>query len=313
MKEGLSTQSVKSKKAQRSYGMKMLVDIFAGTIAGINVTLVGHPFDTLKVRLQTQPTVNPIYNGLVDCFKKTIKWEGVSGLYKGVSSPLIGQMFFRANMFFAFGESKRYFSENGKRKIKAHEYFYAGSIAWGWGAMVECPIDFFKTQMQIQIIKAKMNPDIKPEFNGMIDCCKKVININGIKGAYQGFIPHLMRNIPAGAVHLGTFENIRSYYSNKLHVPVSELPITITMFSGSVGGVLFWLLFFPLDVVKSAYQGDSPYKDKKRFMGIMDTYSKLYQEGGYKRFFRGLSPCMLRAVPANAILLLTSSYLSEHL
>ena len=22
---------------------------------------VGHPFDTLKVRLQTQPTVNPIY------------------------------------------------------------------------------------------------------------------------------------------------------------------------------------------------------------------------------------------------------------
>lgn len=28
---------------------------------GISVTLVGHPFDTLKVRLQTQPTNPPIY------------------------------------------------------------------------------------------------------------------------------------------------------------------------------------------------------------------------------------------------------------
>lgn len=34
---------------------KIGVDIFSGTIAGINVTFVGHPFETLKVRLQTQP------------------------------------------------------------------------------------------------------------------------------------------------------------------------------------------------------------------------------------------------------------------
>lgn len=28
---------------------------------GISVTLVGHPFDTLKVRLQTQPVDKPLY------------------------------------------------------------------------------------------------------------------------------------------------------------------------------------------------------------------------------------------------------------
>ena len=66
---------------------------------GLSVTLVGHPFDTLKVRLQTQPANPPIYrnaksmfvrsvrrsvvlDGLVDCFKKTIQWEGLGGLYK---------------------------------------------------------------------------------------------------------------------------------------------------------------------------------------------------------------------------------------
>jgi hypothetical protein len=36
-------------------------DVFAGTCGGISVTMVGHPFDTIKVRLQTQPMDKPIY------------------------------------------------------------------------------------------------------------------------------------------------------------------------------------------------------------------------------------------------------------
>ena len=59
-------------------------NVVAGTVAGIAVCLVGHPFDTLKVRLQTQPINNPIYAGVVDCFYKTLKWEGIGGLYRGV-------------------------------------------------------------------------------------------------------------------------------------------------------------------------------------------------------------------------------------
>lgn len=42
---------------------------------------------TYQVRLQTQPTVtpgqSPMYRGTWDCFVKTIKNEGVKGLYKG--------------------------------------------------------------------------------------------------------------------------------------------------------------------------------------------------------------------------------------
>lgn len=56
----------------------------SGTVSGIAGVLVGHPFDTLKVRLQTQPLHNPVYSGVVDCFVKTLKWEGVGGLYKGL-------------------------------------------------------------------------------------------------------------------------------------------------------------------------------------------------------------------------------------
>ncbi|KAK2075894.1 hypothetical protein QBZ16_001230 [Prototheca wickerhamii] len=68
--------------------------------------------DTVKVRLQTQSSTKPVYSGALDCFRKTIQWEGLSGLYKGMSSPMAGQMFFRASFFAAFAESKNYLSRN---------------------------------------------------------------------------------------------------------------------------------------------------------------------------------------------------------
>ena len=70
--------------AQQSFLERTIKNSLAGTTAGVAVTLVGHPFDTLKVRLQTQPIQNPVYSGLTDCFVKTLKWEGFGGLYKGV-------------------------------------------------------------------------------------------------------------------------------------------------------------------------------------------------------------------------------------
>ena len=70
--------------ADRSLLRRTTKNLISGTAGGIGITLVGHPFDTLKVRLQTQPVDKPIYRGLTDCFVKTLKWEGIGGLYRGV-------------------------------------------------------------------------------------------------------------------------------------------------------------------------------------------------------------------------------------
>lgn len=42
---------------------------------------VEYPFDTIKVRLQTQPLDHPYFSGPWDCFKSTLKQEGLKGLF----------------------------------------------------------------------------------------------------------------------------------------------------------------------------------------------------------------------------------------
>src|SRR5947207_8870693 len=50
----------------------------AGTISGTTKCLVGHPFDTIKTRMQT----NAAFRGPWECLTRTLKLEGVRGLYK---------------------------------------------------------------------------------------------------------------------------------------------------------------------------------------------------------------------------------------
>jgi solute carrier family 25 (mitochondrial carnitine/acylcarnitine transporter), member 20/29 len=47
-------------------------------------------FDTIKVRLQT--TKNTHFKGPMHCVLETIRKEGVRGLYKGATPPLVGWM-----------------------------------------------------------------------------------------------------------------------------------------------------------------------------------------------------------------------------
>lgn len=45
------------------------------------MVLVGHPFDTVKVRLQSMPTPmpgqKPVYAGMIDCGQKIFKKDGI--------------------------------------------------------------------------------------------------------------------------------------------------------------------------------------------------------------------------------------------
>jgi hypothetical protein len=61
-----------SSAAEPSKAMGYVKDVAAGTAGGIAVVLVGHPFDTLKVLLQTQPSDKPIYSGVVDAAKARV-------------------------------------------------------------------------------------------------------------------------------------------------------------------------------------------------------------------------------------------------
>ena len=52
-------------------------------VAGFFMTCTVSPFDNIRTRLMNQPTDAKLYDGLADCFVKTVKTDGVGSLWRG--------------------------------------------------------------------------------------------------------------------------------------------------------------------------------------------------------------------------------------
>ena len=85
----LKTELKTEAKAAASSLSAQLRSLAAGGFGGICAVVVGHPFDLVKVRLQTAE--RGVYSSAVDVVRKSIARDGLRrGLYAGVSAPLVG-------------------------------------------------------------------------------------------------------------------------------------------------------------------------------------------------------------------------------
>ena len=261
-----------------------------------------------KVRLQTQSATNPIYSGLGDCVRKTLKNEGFGGFYKGVASPLWGQMFLNAWQFGVWGKVKPMFANPKSGEMETSGFFKAGAVTGALVALVESPVDLFKTQLQTQVFKQK------PLFNTFYGCVKHIVKEHGVRGVFQGLPATAVRNTVAVAMYFGFYEKSKQWLASGQETPAT-LPAWKLMLAGGIGGLFYWPLIYPVDVAKSAMQADNLVKNRQ-YPTLASTFSQLYKEGGVKRFFPGFAPCMMRALPANAVCFtgyeLTVKYLKQH-
>lgn len=76
-------------KAAASTTLSQLRSLAAGGFGGVCAVVVGHPFDLVKVRLQTAD--RGVYSSALDVVRKSVAKDGLRrGLYAGVSAPLVG-------------------------------------------------------------------------------------------------------------------------------------------------------------------------------------------------------------------------------
>jgi solute carrier family 25 carnitine/acylcarnitine transporter 20/29 len=82
-------ESVKEGTKQATSDLAQSLRAFAsGGVGGVCAVITGHPFDLVKVNLQTAE--KGVYTGAMDVVKKIIAKSGPTGLYAGVTAPLYG-------------------------------------------------------------------------------------------------------------------------------------------------------------------------------------------------------------------------------
>eukprot|EP01064_Diplonema_japonicum_P028004 TRINITY_DN4210_c0_g1_i1.p1 TRINITY_DN4210_c0_g1~~TRINITY_DN4210_c0_g1_i1.p1 ORF type:complete len:296 (+),score=63.21 TRINITY_DN4210_c0_g1_i1:48-935(+) len=271
-----------------------LQSFLAGGAGGVCLVAVGHPLDTVKVKLQTSTE----FSGTADCIKKTVAKDGFKGLYRGMAAPLYGVTPMYALCFMGYGTGKTIFcDEDAFDKLKLHQIAMAGAFSAIYTTPILAPGERLKCMLQIQT-------EGNTKFKGPSDLGKHLWKesgggIAGLRTINRGFCATLTRDSVASAFYFSSYE-----YLKKLATPEGEKsPGSLsTLVCGGTAGIFNWAFAIPFDNLKSKLQTD-PNTFEKYPNGMRSVAAEMYRQQGFgavSAMYRGFSAVMLRAFPANA-------------
>lgn len=299
--EKITTEVVEAAKDGTKAAVSGFRSLAAGGVGGVCAVLVGHPFDLVKVRMQTAD--KGVYTGAFDVVRKTIAREGLRrGLYAGVSAPLVGVTPMFAVSFWGYDVGKGLVDRFSTVTVKNNtpQYTVGQISAAGFFSaipmtIITAPFERVKVLLQIQGQK-QLGPGEKPKYSGGLDVVRQLYKEGGIRSVFRGSAMTLARDGPGSAAYFATYEYVKRTLTPKDAEGnvTGELSLPAVITAGGAAGVAMWIPVFPVDTIKSRLQS----AEGRPTIG--GTISGVYKRGGIKAFFPGFGPALARAVPANA-------------
>mmetsp|Transcript_14852 Transcript_14852/g.30358 ORF Transcript_14852/g.30358 Transcript_14852/m.30358 type:complete len:296 (-) Transcript_14852:950-1837(-) len=265
-------------------------DIFSASIGSVACCYTGQPFDTVKVRMQTNPAAFP---SVVFTSKTILSKEGVSAFWKGAVPTAMGMVLENAMAFGVNEALKRTFPDDAKedptKRPDLLRPFMMGAITGCFSATVLLPSE---------VVKAKTQVVVGGTEASSTDVYRKMIRKQGVRSLFMGFDAQIMRDAPFYAFFFGTYE--LNCYFFRTYIP--SMPEELNYFlSGGFAGMLGWTAAMPFDVPKTNVQASW----NSRVVGsYFPELIRIAKERGPLALYTGLIPTVLRAFPANAALFL---------
>lgn len=296
----------------------------AGSVAGASGVLVGHPFDSLKVRLQVGQTLQ----------FTTVNWYVIKQLYRGILPPLMTVGTIQAINFTNYEYFKRtipkfkeyirsssfFVSENQvgtleedlvfndtsntssrSKKVSLDTIFYAGTLTGAIMSVLTNPISIIKIRMQVA------------NELGIWASIRELYRVNGIRTFYHGYSSSFILEAPGRGLYMWTYETMKegllsfqttSSFQDRnrdsYHLSPHFLDLSTRVSSAVTAGVLSWLAVYPFDVIKARVQYDIT---RSQFRDCYHCAYMTWKEGGYRIFYRGLGYTLIRAVPVAGTIL----------
>jgi hypothetical protein len=258
-------------------GPSIWKNLVAGSVAGVAGLVLCHPLDLVRTRLQTSTR----YSGPIDCFTRTVREEGVRGMYKGMASPLAAQALYKSVIFGAISVAQsgviamrpKDYKQVGPYPFSISEQFVFGAVAGGINSFVVTPVELVRNRLIVQYASSPSPSSVavssvqaagvatsattaaKPHYSGPISLVRSVVADKGITGMWRGLSSTLTRDVPGVAAWYATNEAVKRALmaqSSSKGAPSAAILLT----SGAAAGVAFWTVSMPFDSIKSLIQVD---------------------------------------------------------
>jgi len=183
---------------------KFATNIASGGAAGTMSLLFVYSLDYCRTRLANDAKGKGgerQFNGLIDVYVKTLKSDGIQGIYRGFTISAVGIFIYRGMYFGMF--------DTLKPMLVGKDGSVFASFILGWAVTVTAglmsyPIDTIRRRMM-------MTSGGGAKYKGSIDCAVQIMKNEGFMSMMKGAGANILRGV-AGAGVLAGFDKFQSMY-----------------------------------------------------------------------------------------------------
>jgi len=188
------------------YAKKFGMNIASGGAAGALSLFFVYSLDYARTRLANDAKSGKKggerqFNGLIDVYKKTLKSDGVQGLYRGFVISCVGIIVYRGCYFGFYDTLKPLLLGENAGLMASFALGYVVTISSG---LVSYPIDTIRRRMMMTSGEAV-------KYKGSMDCAVQIIKGEGFMSLMKGAGANILRGV-AGAGVLSGFDKFKEIY-----------------------------------------------------------------------------------------------------
>lgn len=178
-------------------------------LGGTALVYVGQPLDTVKVKMQTFPT---LYKNMINCFIHTFKTDGLArGLYAGSVPALVANITENSVLFLGYGFCQKFMQKITEAEkvenLSTLSNATAGCLASFFSSLAICPSELIKCKLQaMHETQEKQQPTKKYNHVGPVALAAQIVREEGPQGLFRGLVPLLVREMPGYFFFFGGYE-----------------------------------------------------------------------------------------------------------
>jgi len=187
-----------------SNAKKFTMNILSGGMAGTCSLLFVYSLDYARTRLANDAKGKGgerQFNGLIDVYTKTLKSDGIQGLYRGFAISAVGIFIYRGMYFGLFDTLKPLLLGDTPNVTLSFLLGWAVTITAG---LMSYPIDTIRRRMM-------MTSGGGVKYKGSIDCGIQILKNEGFMSMMKGAGANILRGV-AGAGVLAGFDKFQAMY-----------------------------------------------------------------------------------------------------
>jgi len=188
------------------YAINFAKNIGAGGCAGAMSLCFVYSLDFARTKLANDTKSGKKggareYSGLIDVYRKTLKSDGIQGLYRGFVISCVGIIVYRGCYFGFYDSLKPILLGEDAGVLSSFCLGYAVTVTSG---LISYPIDTIRRRMMMTSGQAV-------KYKGSIDCTMQILKNEGFMSMMKGAGANILRGV-AGAGVLAGFDKFKEVY-----------------------------------------------------------------------------------------------------